>query len=325
MAGISTWTAVLRGAGDPLEIRTGRITPGYLGVLGIEPLLGRTFDQDDGLPGNDAVVILGHAIWTERFGADPNVLGRTIELSLDEYEAHTVVGVMPAGFRGLPEVDSWTPLALEPGLAATEDGSWYVNWRYARLAPGATVEQASGQVRAVAERLRQDHPNQFDEELLARAEAVLLKDDLLDSSRGALWVLLAAVAMVLLIACANVANLLLVRGEARARDLAVRTALGAGRVRVVRLLLLESLVLGLVGGALGIGTATVLTDVIVGLAPANLPRVDQVAVDGTVLFFAVAVTLGATLLSGLWPAIRSTRKEAISQLGGSARSSGRKV
>ncbi len=323
IAGISTWTAVLSGQGDPVEIDVGRVSPAFFRILGADPELGRPLALGDDLPDNSAVVVLSHPLWSTRFGSDPNIVGRAIQLSMDSLDVHTVVGVMNRAFRPPFEADAWAPLVDDRSLSVVSDPTWFVNDRIARLAPGSTVAQASDQVRALAERLAPSVPNQFEIEQVAAANVVPLKDDLLRDADTALWALLGAVGLVLLIACANVANLLLARGEARQQTLAVRAALGANRASLVRLLLSEALVLGVAGGVLGVLMAVALTDAVVALAPPQVPRIQTVGVDWGVLTFALCVTLGATVVSGLWPAWRTSRQELVAGLGGSSRGAAR--
>ncbi len=324
VAGISIWTAVLAEAGDPTEIDVALVTPSYFRILGVAPVLGRALLDEEVLAAGRAVVVLSHDLWVGRFGADPEIVGRSIRLSVDDVTSHTVVGVMPPGYRAIPMADAWVPLPYD-GAEVRDDSSWYVNLRVARLAPGATIEQASEQVRVVARRMAPIVPNQFDEEMVAAAGVTRLKDAMTEGSSTALWVLLGAVGLVLFIACANVANLLLARGEMRRKDIAVRTALGASRRTILRLLLIEALVIGGIGGAVGILTAYASTDLIIALAPAEIPRMDTVSVDAWALGFAFGVTLLATILSGLWPALRSSRVDPGDDLGGTTRStSGRR-
>ncbi len=323
VAGMTTWSSVLSGIGHPEEIDVARVSPVFFSLLGVPPALGRTLVPGDDRADDAAVVVISHELWISRFGSDPDVLGRAIQLSVADHDVHTVVGVMPRHFESPVEALAWTPLVDDPSLSVVDDASWYVNDRIARLAPGATLSQASRQVRELAERLAPEVPNQFGPDQIAAAGVVPLKDDLIEDTRAALWILLGAVGLVLLIACANVANLLLARGEARRHDLAVRASLGATRAGIIRLLLVETALLGIVGGALGIFTALGLVEVVVALAPSDIPRVDQVTVDWAVLAFALGVTLVATLTSGLWPAWRASRGELATELGGSSRGASR--
>jgi predicted permease len=295
-------------------------------MLGVSTALGRTFTEEEELPGRGGVVILSHGLWTRLFGGDPGVIGRTLQLSGADFDTHTVIGVMPPDFRPLrhrPEV--WVPLTTDPAATVSSDGTWYVNQHYARLAPGATIDQAQEQLRRFARSMQEQLSRRFNEEEVREASVQPLTAFMARGMTPVLWAALAAVSLVLLIACANVANILLARGEARARDLAVRAALGAGRDRVVRMLLAESGILGVLGGALGIATAFALVRVVVAMAPEDFPRIRDVALDGPVLLYAVGVTLMATLLAGLVPALRASRVDATASLGGATRaSSGRR-
>lgn len=327
VSGVTGWDLTLIGVGEPMQVDANRVSADHFRMLGVSAALGRTFSEEEELPGRGDVVILSHAFWVRHFGADPGVIGRTLQLSGADFDTRTVIGVLPAGFRPLrshPEV--WIPMTVDPAATVSSDGTWYVNQHYARLAPGATMEQAQEQLQIFVRSVQEQLPSRFDEEEVRAARVQPVTDFMARDMTPVLWAALAAVSLVLLIACANVANLLLARGEARARDLAVRSALGAGRERVVRMLLSESGVLGAIGGALGIGTAFALVHVVVALAPADFPRIRDVAVDGPVLFYAVGVTLASTLLAGLIPALRASRVDATSSLGGATRaSSGRRA
>jgi predicted permease len=319
--GISGWVFTLTGEGEPLQLDGARVSPGHFRVLGVRPLLGRDFLDEEGLPGNNAVAVISHGLWVRAFGSDPNVIGRAIDLATNDQPRRTVIGVLPPGFRpvrGTPEV--WIPLALDPSRGIASDSTWYVNERVARLAPGASLEQASEQVRAFA----RDTHALMDQAIEASSVEVAgvrpLHGALTGALGGVAWVALGAVSLVLLIACANVANLLLARGDARQGDLAVRTALGAGRERVVRLLLAESGVLGIVGGLLGIGLSYALVDLVVRMAPPDFPRLHEIGVDGTVLAYGLAATAASTLLAGLVPALRVSRPSQGPALVGSGRS-----
>ncbi|MEM7414932.1 MAG: ABC transporter permease [Gemmatimonadota bacterium] len=318
IAGISIWTAVLSEAGDPTEVDVARVTPSYFRILGVDAALGRTLTDDDGRPGAPSVVVLTHDLWVARFGADPDVLGRSIALSVEDATAHTVVGVMPNGYDPIPIGEAWTAV-VDLGATVADDNTWFVNRRIGRIAPGATIEQADAQVASAAQRIGSQAPNQFDEADLRVAGVVRLKESMTEDARLALWGLLGAVGLVLLIACANVANLLLARGESRRTTLAVRAALGASRRSIARLLLIEASMIGVVGGLLGLWTAYGSLGLILSLAPPELPRIDQVSVDGGALAFAVTATLLATLLAGLWPAIRASRVDPGSDLTGATR------
>ena len=319
--GISGWGFTLTGEGEPLEVDGARVSPGHFRVLGVRPALGRDFTEEEGLPGSDAVAVISHGLWVRAFGADPAVIGRTIDLATNDSPRRTIVGVLPAEFRpvhGTPEV--WIPLVLEPARSIAADSTWYVNDRVGRLAPGATVEQASEQVRAFARDVHALMDQAIEASTVEVAGVRPLRSELAGDLGRVLWVALGAVSLVLLIACTNVANLLLARGEARQADLAVRAALGAGRERVVRLLLVESGLLGLIGGGLGIALSFALVRGAVRLAPSDFPRLGEIGVDGAVLAYGLAATAAATVLAGLVPAMRVSRSNTPASLGGSGRS-----
>lgn len=321
-SGISGWELTLVGEGEPTDVSANRVSPDHFRVLGVEPALGRSFRDEEGLPGRGDVVILSHAFWARVFGSDPGAIGRTIDLSGADADRHTVIGVMPPDFRpvvGHPEV--WVPMSYDPAQDLNADISWYVNYRVARLAQGVTLAQATEQVRRFARSVRDRMPSRYDEDDLRRATAQPLARYLAGDMATFMWVALAAVSLVLLIACANVANLLLARTESRDHDLAVRCALGAGRARVARMLLDESAILGLLGGGTGIALAFGFVRLVRSVAPADFPRLDDMAVDGTALAYAVAVSLGAVLLSGLAPALRASQVRATASLGGGTRAS----
>ena len=321
-SGISGWGLTLVGEGEPIEVDANRVSPSHFRVLGVHAELGRTFTDDEGLPGRGDVVVLSHAFWVRVFGADAGVIGRTLQLSGADSDTHTVVGVMPPDFRPVVnDPDVWIPMSLDAGATLSSDDSWFVNQRVGRLAPGATLEQANEQVRAFARTVRDQLGGSFDEEAVQRATVQPLGEYLARDMGTVLWAALAAVSLVLLIACANVANLLLARGESRAHDLAVRTTLGAGRRRIVRMLLAEAGVLGAVGGGLGILASLGLVRLVVSLAPADFPRIHDVVVGGPVLAYAVGVTLLATLVAGLVPALRVSRVEAVAAMGAATRTS----
>jgi len=324
-SGISGWTLTLVGVGDPVEVRANRVSPDHFRVLGVQPALGRGFDDDEGVPGRSDVVVLSHAFWVRAFGADPSVLGRSIPLSGADDNSHNVIGVMPPDFRpvvGNPDV--WIPMAPAAGASLEEDESWYVNHRVARLAPGATLAQADDQIRAFARLARERIPDILDEDDVAEAGVQPLGEYVARDMGPVLWVTLGAVSLVLLIACANVANLLLARGESKRAELAVRVALGAGRGRVVRMLLGESGSLALAGGAGGVLMSLGLVRMVVALAPADFPRIDEVGVGGSALLYAVVVTLASIAFAGLVPALRASGVDATASLGGAARGTSRR-
>ena len=321
VSGMSPWTLTLTGEGEPRELLGLKVEPEYFEILGVSPQLGRTFEPDADLPGRAGVVILSHDLWLGAFGADPSVVDRLIDLGGADYERRRVVGVMPPGVDELwEEVDVWIPLEGDPALGLQEDDSWYVNARLARLAPGTTLEQANEEVRRHASEVQRRIPDNLSEEAVAEATVRPLREYLTRDVRAAIWVALGAVGLVLLIGCFNVANLLLARGDARRRDLAVRAALGAGRTRLTRMLLLEAGLIGVAGGAAGIGLAYSLVGLIARRAPPTLPGIQDVSVNGAVLLFALAATALSIAAAGLVPAVRVGRVRATASLTGSSRS-----
>jgi predicted permease len=319
IAGSSGADFALTGDGRAEQVRGSWVTAEYFDVLGVEPLLGRTFAADENEPARSRVVVVSHGVWRERYAGDPGVLGRRILISQVPY---TVIGVLPPDFRPLDGASRiWIPQPVEPGATVGTDGTWWITGRIARLAEGVSAQAAQRDVRAAASALAREFPTDFDPTRTALATVSPLRDAVVGDFGRALLVLFAAAGVVLAIACANVTNLLLSRTGARAREVALRTAIGAGRRQILAQLGTESLVLGLLGGGVGLAVAWGTLALVRSAAGAQVPRLDEVGIDRGVLLFALGASLAAPLLVGLLPAWRATRSDARDLLRGAGRGS----
>ena len=313
MAAQTGGSVTLTGIDKPVQLRGSRVSAHYFDIFGVKPMLGRTFAPDEDQLGKERVVVLSHRIWESRFGADRSIIGRTISLDSQPY---TVIGVMPAGNsfdRGWNDV--WTPLAFEP-KDLTRNFHWMISW--ARLRPGATLEQARSQMKSVAARIEHDYPdsNKGWSVTVDRYLDRVVEDNL----RRSLYVLLSAVGAVLLIGCANLANLLLARGAGREREVAIRSALGAGRRRLIRQFLTESLLLAGLGGAVGVVVGFGLMTALKTWIPRYLlPSEADVRLDGRVFLFTAGIVILTGLLFGMAPAVHAAHTD----LGGSLKEGGR--
>ncbi len=295
-------TAGPNGHLDPEELRTERVSAGLFALLGVRPVVGRAFRADEEEPGHANVALLSHALWTRRFGADPSIAGKAIRLSDRSY---TVAGVLPSGFGVLnPDVDVWLPLALNFADARVASRRSLVV--VARLAPGTPIAQAQAELDTLGDRLERAYPA-FNTGW--RPSLLPLLEELVGSARRALLVLLGAVGFLLLMACGNVANLLLARAATRKKEIALRVALGARPSRIVSQLLWESLLLSLTGGALGLGLAAGALALVARLAPAGIPRLAEARLDFRLFLFAFAVSVLTGVLFGLFPALQSVNHD----------------
>ncbi|HEX7297273.1 MAG TPA: ABC transporter permease, partial [Pyrinomonadaceae bacterium] len=288
----------------PEDVAGSRVSPNFFAFLGVKPALGRTFQSEDANATVPGVTVLTHGYWVSHFGQDPNVIHKTLVLNDKPY---TIVGVLPATFHqsfeshpGLSQV--WVPVSEH-----TEDGTRTGPGGYnviARLKPTVTIDQARAEMLGVSQRLAHAYPNT---NTGIGAAVYSLHEEVTNATRQSLFVLFAAVGLVLLIACANIVNLLLARSVERAKEVAVRLAIGARRLLVVRQLLIESLMLSVSGGFFGWFVATWILRALVPLIPPNLPRADEIAVDYRSLIFTLAISIGATLMFGLSPALQTAR------------------
>ncbi|MDA2938721.1 ABC transporter permease, partial [Acidobacteria bacterium AH-259-A15] len=312
----------LTGGSEPERVSAARLTPSVFEVLGVDPLLGHAFREEEGLPGQDQVVVLGYGLWRRRFAADPNVIGTNIEV---DGRLRTVIGIMTASFQ-LPLdfeaqrlTELYIPLAIDPAAVdRTRRGSHGLH-SVARLAPGATPDQATAELYSLSTQFRLYPP-----EMHFESFASALQEEIVGEVRPALLLLQAAVGFLLLIACANVANLWLARAERRQQEIAIRNAVGANRPRIVRQLLTESLVLSLGGAGLGVLLADAGSSVLLAWDPHSIPRVNEVEMDTSVLAFTLLVSLATTFLFGLAPALHSSKLDLVASLkeGGRALATG---
>jgi predicted permease len=304
---------------DPMRSVGTRVSRDFFAILGVKPEVGRAFAPDEYSPIAKArVTVISHRLWVQQFAGDPNIAGKTVNIGATPF---TVVGVMPRTFTyPATETEFWTPWRLNP------DSLWTRNNHYlsmiGEIAPTSTIAQARTQVHTLNQRWMKDFPETYAPSQPIRGQLTPIRDFLLGPTRPYLVSLLGAVAFILLIACVNVANLLLVRGEARRKEFAIRTALGASANRMVRQMLTESMLFAVFGAVLGVGVAWLGVRGLVAIAPDDVPRLDEVGVDYRVVLFTATITIGTGLLFGIAPAIRGRRGNSADTLRDGGRTSG---
>ena len=321
------WQPTLMVDGEAERLPAVRVSWNYFDMMGVRPALGRVFTEAEDHPQTWRVLILSDSLWRRRFKADPSVVGRTITMNDRQYQ---VVGVLPPSFEPLDAIhyqnvaaELWAPIGYDVGGDSSCRSCQHLRG-FGRLKPAVSVAGATAEMNAIREQMRREHPGDYEAGSIA---IVPLRDALTGNVRTALLVLLGAVGFVLLIACANVANLLLARSVTRQRELTLRSVLGAGRGRIVRQLLVESLMLSAIGAVLGVVFAQLAVNALATLAPVTLPRMDHIAIDGRVLLFTAAVAVLTGVLFGLVPALRgasagmqqSLATDSRTSVGGSSR------
>jgi putative ABC transport system permease protein len=310
LRGVAAWdttTLTLTEAGEPVRLNVQVVSSEFFPLLGVQPLLGRTLSEEDDRPKAPRVVVLSHHLWQQRFSGDPDIIGRSIRLNDTPVE---VIGVMPSGFRFIyHDNDLWGASQLDRSFPWRERSGRFMNV-VARLQPGATIESARAELEALAARLEQ----QYEFNRNTGVTLVPLREDLTGQVRTSLLVLYAAVGVLLAIACFNIANLLLARAVSRRREVAIRTSLGVPRSAILRQFVIESLLLALVGGGLGIVLARWSLDALMAFAPPELLRVPELFVDRPVLLYALGLSVLTGLVCGLAPAALAARRSIVESM-----------
>ena len=329
VAGVWAINANLTEVDEPERVEVLLASPNYFDVLGARPQLGRLFSPEDEGPGITEVLVISDGLWRRRFAASPDAIGRKLRIDNDWY---TIVGVLPPDFRHpgrsvLTDVDAWAPTSFKqnPFPAEPQRGNNYITGAIGRLKPGVTIEQARERLTAFGQGLRSAYPNDYPARAGWAPRLLPLREDLVGSVRAPLLIVFAAVGVVLLIACANIANLLLARASGRQREIAIRRALGSSRPRLVRLLLTESLMLSALGGIAGAILSVWLVELLLAIVPSGLPRLQEIRLDRQVVVFTALLSLVTAIVFGTLPAMSSSSTDVNHALKEDARgtSSGR--